>query len=73
MPQLHCYVPKELAAEIERRARARGTSVSGYLTEVIRREVGAGWPEGYFEKVIGGWKGELERPPQPPLERRPRF
>ena len=29
------------------------------------------WPEGFFEEVVGGWKGEpIERPEQAPLELR---
>jgi hypothetical protein len=70
MPQLHCYVPKEVAEELRRRARSEGTSVSGFLGALVRREVGAqDWPEGYFERVVGGWQGEpLERPPQPSPE-----
>jgi hypothetical protein len=71
MPQLHCYVPEDLASELRRRAAARGQTVSGFLGELVRREVGAGWPPGFFDRVVGGWKGEpLVRPPQPPLERR---
>ena len=39
MPQLHLYVPDELAAEIARRAEARGLSVSRYLADLVRAEV----------------------------------
>ena len=71
MPQLHLYVPKELAAEIARQARARGVSVSRYLADLVRREVGGGWPEGFFDEVPGGWVGEpLERPDQGTYELR---
>ena len=62
MPQLHLYVSEELASEIARRAEALGMSVSRFLADVVRRDVGSGWPEGYFEDVVGGWGGEpLER------------
>lgn len=72
MPQLHCYVPDDLAAELRRRADARGQTISGFLGELVRREVGTGWPPGFFETVVGAWRGEpLVRSPQPPLERRP--
>ena len=74
MPQLHCYVPKEIAAELRRRAEAEATSVSALLGALVKREVGGqdDWPEGYFEKVVGGWRGDepLERLPQPPAEER---
>lgn len=69
MPQLHLYVPDELAAEIARRAEARGLSVSRYLADLVRAEVAGGWPEDFFGSVVGGWAGPaLERAPQPPLE-----
>ncbi len=71
MPQLHLYVPEEVAAEVARRARARGVSVSRYLAGLIQRQVGTAWPGGYFDEVVGGWSGEpLSRPPQGELEPR---
>ena len=71
MPQLHLYVPEPLACSIRARAEARGLSVSRYLAEIVCREMGEGWPEGYFEDVVGRWEGdELERPPQGELEER---
>jgi hypothetical protein len=46
-------------------------SLSRYLASVVQKEVSSGWPEGYFEEVAGGWKGEpLERPPQGDYEKR---
>jgi hypothetical protein len=74
MPQLHLYVPDDLASEIARRAEARGLSVSRFLAEVVRQEIATGWPEGFFEEVLGGWRGEpLERPPQLAYEERERL
>lgn len=74
MPQLHCYVPEPIARKIHERANAAGLSTSRYLAELIRRDVGSGWPEGYFEQVVGGWQGgELTRPDQPVLEPRDAF
>lgn len=65
MPQLHCYVPEPLARRLQQRADAAGVSTSRYLAELIRRNVGGGWPEGYFEQVVGAWQGEeLVRPAQ---------
>ncbi|MEW6751652.1 MAG: hypothetical protein AB1505_11860 [Candidatus Latescibacterota bacterium] len=65
MPQLHLYVSDELADRVQRQARRRGLSVSRYLSELVHREVGQGWPEGFFEQVAGGWRGRpLERPDQ---------
>jgi len=71
MPQLHLYLPKDLADEIAERARDRGTSVSRVLVEIVTRELSRGWPEGFFQEIVGGWAGEpLHRPPQPPIEER---
>ena len=71
MPQLHLYVPDDVAERVKQRAEARGLSVSGFLGELVKRELGAGWPDGYFDQVVGGWDGEaLERPEQGELEER---
>jgi hypothetical protein len=59
MPQLHLYVPEDVAIKVREKAKARNLTVSRYLAEVIRREVGEGWPEGYFERVCGKWEGEF--------------
>lgn len=64
VPQLHLYVPDETAELLKSKARERGISVSGYLAELVGREMpGGGWPDGFFEEVLGGWAGELERIP----------
>jgi len=59
--QLHLYVPDALDKAIRRAATRRGLPVSRYLAEVVRREVAAevaaGWPEGFFTEVVGGWQG----------------
>ena len=71
MPQLHLYVPEAVASLVRQRARRRRQSVSSYLAEIVRREVGSGWPEGFFDDVVGGWAGKpLRRPGQGRLERR---
>lgn len=71
MPQLHMYLAEDVAARVRARAQARGVAVSRYLADLVRREVGAGWPKDFFEEVVGGWVGEaLERPPQGAFEER---
>lgn len=71
MPQLHLYVPKKVAALVRHRAHSRGQTVSRYLAEIVRRETAAGWPEGFFDHVVGGWRGaRLRRPPAKRPERR---
>jgi hypothetical protein len=74
MPQLHLYVPDAVASLVRQRARALKMTVSGYLAELVRREVAAGWPGGFFDSVVGAWAGKpLRRPPQGRFERRARF
>lgn len=71
MPQLHLYLQEEIASLVRQRARARRLTVSGYLAELVRREVASGWPEGFFDDVVGGWAGgPLRRPRQGRLEKR---
>ena len=71
MPQMHFYVPESLAAKVRQRAKVARLSASRYLAELVKREVSTGWPEGFFEDVVGGWQGEpLERPPQGEFEAR---
>lgn len=70
MPQLHTYVSEQIADSLRRRAESLGLSTSKYLAELARRDVGGGWPEGYFERVAGAWQGDLQRPTQPPAEER---
>lgn len=70
MPQLHLYVPQEVADELRRRAEAEGTSTSKLLAAIVQREVIADWPAGWFGRVVGRWQGELERALLPALESR---
>lgn len=71
MPQMHFYVPKEIAERIVREAQASQKSVSSYLADLVKREMAPDWPEGFFEEVVGGWQGEaLQRPPQGEYEQR---
>ena len=71
MPQLHFYVPNDLADKIRQEAQAKHMTVSRYLAEIVKREMKQGWPESYFEEVVGGWVGEpLHRPTQGEIEQR---
>jgi hypothetical protein len=71
MPQLHLYVPDDVAETAKSRAKAAGKSLSSYLADLVVREVAGDWPEGFFDEVVGGWKGEpLERPDQGQFENR---
>jgi hypothetical protein len=56
------------------RAKAAGKSLSSYLADLVVHDVADGWPEGFFEEVVGGWKGQpLRRPRQGRVERRDRL
>jgi len=69
--ELHFQVPDNVAVELSRRADKQGMTVPKLLAEMVQKELGSGWPEGFFEKVVGSWQGEpLERPPQLPFEER---
>ena len=71
MAQLHLYVPDDVAEAVRERAKAKGLTVSAYLAEIVRGQLNDQWPKDFFSKVVGGWVGEpLERPAQPPIERR---
>lgn len=74
MPKLHCYVSEAVAEVIHRRARASRLSVSQYLARLAEQDAAVGWPPGYFENVIGGWKGDpLVRPSRGEYEERKRL
>jgi len=74
MPQLHLYVPDEVAETARARAKAEGKSLSSYLADLVINEIAGEWPEGFFEDVAGGWEGDpLERPKQGRAERRERL
>jgi hypothetical protein len=59
MPQLHFYVPDKLAEKIKAKAEQEGKSVSSFLAELVKSKVSPGWPEGYWEEVVGAW-GRIE-------------
>jgi hypothetical protein len=74
MAHLHLYVPDDVAKAAKSRAKAAGESLSSYLADLVVTDVAGKWPEGFFEEVVGGWKGEpLERPSQGRAERRDRL
>lgn len=56
MAQMHFYVPDDFAKLIRRRAKQANMPVSRYLVQLIRNELGSGWPDGYFDEIYGGWQ-----------------
>ena len=53
MPQLHCYVPETIAQQLRRQAAKTGLSMSAYLAELVKHDVGTGWPEGFESALFG--------------------
>ena len=71
MPQMHLYVPEDVAQEIRRRAKNKGISTSRYLEDLVAKEISFGWPKDFVEEVLGGWKGEpLKREYEGDFEKR---
>lgn len=64
MKEFSFHVSDDLAAELEGRAERQGVTVSQFVSDLLRREIQVpeGWPEGFFERVVGAWKGALDRP-----------
>jgi hypothetical protein len=61
MPTICIYVSDELANCIRHATAGKNMSVSRYMADLARRELIKEWPKDFFEKVVGGWQGELEQ------------
>jgi uncharacterized protein YllA (UPF0747 family) len=75
MPQLRFTVSEEIATKLRKKAAERNWNLSKYIAEIVKKEVDVdGWPEGYFEQVVGSWKGQgIEEPEDLPLQERDFF
>lgn len=70
MPQLHCYVAEDIAVQLQQKAERAHLPVSKYIALLIQKDIGAQWPEGYFD-LFGSWEGNaLQRPEQGEFELR---
>ena len=70
MPQLHCYVPDIVAEKLQNKAEQSHLSVSKYLAELVKKDLGTDWPDDFFD-LFGAWEGEpLVREDQGELEER---
>ena len=71
MAQLHFYVPDDVAEQIKIRAAQAKLPISRYVADLVKRDVGQGWPENYFERISGAAKGATLKyePSAPPEER----
>jgi len=71
MPQLHLYLPENLANLVKKKAKVKGQTVSKFLSSLVKRELEDEWPDDFFKETVGGWKGDpLERPDQGEFENR---
>ena len=53
MPRLHFYIPDDVAEKIKVRAAQAKLPVSRYVADLVKRDVGQGWPKDYFERISG--------------------
>lgn len=72
MPQLHFYVPDAVAEQIKRRAASARQPLSRYIADLVMRDAGQGWPEGYFKSLAGAPEDAIPYEPSAhPEERLP--
>ena len=73
MTQLHFYVPDALAEQIKARAAQAKMPVSRYVAELVKRDVGPGWPKDYFKRISGRTSAAaiVHEPSGLPEERQP--
>ena len=71
--QVSIYIPDELERSLREAAEREKTSVSAYVTELIRRAVKPDrWPESFLA-TFGSWEGSFDIPEEPPVEERDPF
>jgi len=64
MPQLHCYVPEDLAKQLQEKANQAHLSLSKYLAMLVKKDIDKQWPDAYFD-LYGSWEDEaIQRPDQ---------
>jgi hypothetical protein len=74
MPQLHFYLPSEIADQLKQRAELKGVTTSAYIAEIVKLEMQDSWPPGYLESVIGATKdAPIERSPAEGWDQRDAF
>ena len=54
MPQLHFYLPEDVAKQVRENAEQLGQSTSSYVASIVKEKIQLGWPEGYFESFGSG-------------------
>ena len=57
MPQVSLYIDKPLYMELKTKAKEKGTSLSNFVSEALRKHISDSWPEGYFD-LFGSLKDD---------------
>jgi hypothetical protein len=73
MNRIQIDISDSVAEHLQREAQTRGVSVAEYVRGLLESQARSHdqWPDAFFERVAGGWKGAaLERPAQGELETR---
>lgn len=58
MPQLSLYVDSEALDLLREDAKKSNTSMSKYVTRLIKSRSDSAWPDGYWESVYGSLADE---------------
>lgn len=68
MAQVTIYLPDDLIEEARMKAKAKDSSLSAWLADLVRRETaGTAWPKGFVDLLRTG-SGDLVEPDDPPPE-----
>lgn len=55
MPQLHFYLPKELAEQVKKNAKRQGKTASAYVAEIVKEKLEPkGWSPEFLEWLQNG-------------------
>jgi hypothetical protein len=58
MPKISVYLNKDLYERIRSYAKDEDSSISGFISGVLKKHIDENWPKGFFEKYIGSIKDE---------------
>jgi hypothetical protein len=64
MPQLSLYLDSETMSVVQQNAALESSSISKYVTKLIKQHTDSGWPEGYWSLFGSVADGAFTRPAQ---------
>jgi hypothetical protein len=71
MPRISFYVPEKTVSQLRKNAQEKKLSLSKYIAGLVEKDLNQnGWPEGFFEQVVGSWQGEIIEIKDFPLQER---